>query len=32
MKYKEEVQVLTTVNEFLRFHRNPSNRHYAKLP
>ena len=25
MKYKEEIQVITTVNEFLRFH----NQHYA---
>ena len=25
MKYKEEIQVITTVNEFLRFHTNPSN-------
>ena len=29
MKYKEEIQVITTVNEFLRFHTNPSNQHYA---
>ena len=29
MKYKEEIQVKTTVNEFLRFHTNPSNHHYA---
>ena len=29
MKYKEEVQVTTTVNEFLRFNTNPSNQHYA---
>ena len=29
MKYKEEIQVITTVKEFLRFHTNPSNRHYA---
>ena len=29
MKYKEEIQVMTTVNEFLRFHTNPSNQHYA---
>ena len=29
MKYKEEFQVITTVNEFLRFHTNPSNQHYA---
>ena len=25
MKYKEEIQVITTINEFLRFH----NQHYA---
>ena len=24
-----EIQVITTVNEFLRFHTNPSNQHYA---
>ena len=29
MKYKEEIQVTKTENEFLRFHTNPSNRHYA---
>ena len=29
MKYKGEIQVITTVNEFLRFHTNPSNQHYA---
>ena len=29
MKYKEEIQVMTTVNEFLRFHTNPSNQQYA---
>jgi len=29
MKYKEEIRVITTVKEFLRFHTNPSNRHYA---
>ena len=29
MKYKEEIQVIKTVNEFLRFHTNPSNRHHA---
>ena len=29
MKYKEEIQVIKTVNEFLRFHTNPSNQHYA---
>ena len=29
MKYKEEIQVITTVNEFLRFHTNPSNQHNA---
>ena len=29
MKYKEEIQVITTVNEFLRFHTNPSNQHHA---
>ena len=23
MKYKEEIQVITTVNEFLRFYTNP---------
>ena len=28
-KSKEEIQVITTVNEFLRFHTNPSNQHYA---
>ena len=28
-KYKEEIQVITTINEFLRFHSNPSNQHYA---
>ena len=29
MKYKEEIQVIATVNEFWRFHTNPSNQHYA---
>ena len=29
MKYKEEIQVITTVNEFLRFHTNRSNQHNA---
>ena len=29
MKYKEEIQVITTINEFLRFHSNPSNQDYA---
>ena len=29
MKYKEEIQVITTVNEFLKFHTNPSNQHHA---
>ena len=29
MKYKVEIQVITTVNEFLRFHTNSSNQHYA---
>ena len=29
MKYKEEIQVITTVNEFLRFHTNLSNQHYV---
>ena len=29
MKYKEEIQVITTINEFLKFHTNPSNQHYA---
>ena len=29
MKYKEEIQVIKTVNEFLRFHTNPSKQHYA---
>ena len=29
MKYKEENQVITTVNEFLIFHTNPSNQHDA---
>ena len=29
MKYKEEIQFITTLNEFLRFHSNPSNQHYA---
>ena len=29
MKYKEEIEVIMTVNEFLRFHTNPSNQHYA---
>ena len=29
IKYKEEIQVITTVNEFLRFRTNLSNQHYA---
>ena len=29
MKYKEQIQAATTVNEFLRFHRNPFNQNYA---
>ena len=29
MKYKEEIQVIMTVNKFLRFHTNPPNQHYA---
>ena len=29
MKYKEEIQVITTVNKFLRFHTNPPNQHYT---
>ena len=29
MKCKEEIQVITTVNNFLRFHTNPSNQYYA---
>ena len=29
MTYKEEIQVITTVNEFLRFHTNLSNQHHA---
>ena len=29
MKYKEGIQAIATVNEFLRFHTNSSNRHYA---
>ena len=29
MNYKEEIQVITTINKFLRFHTNPSNQHYA---
>ena len=29
MKYKEEILVIRTVNEFLRFHTNRSNQHYA---
>ena len=32
MKYKEEIQVIMTINGFLRFHVNPSNQHYAILP
>ena len=28
VKYKEEIQVITTVNKFLRFQTNPSNQHY----
>ena len=28
MKCKEEIQVITTVNNFLRFHTNPSNQYY----
>ena len=29
MKYKGKIQVITTVNEFLKFHTNPSNQHFA---
>ena len=29
IKYKEEIQAITTVNEFLRSYTNPSNQHYA---
>ena len=29
MNYKKEIQVIMTINEFLRFHTNPSNQHYA---
>ena len=29
IKYKEEIQVIKIVNEFLRCHTNPSNQHYA---
>ena len=29
MNYKEEIQVITTINKFLRFHTNPSNQHYV---
>ena len=29
MKEKEQIQATTTVNEFLRFHTNPSNQNYA---
>ena len=29
MKCKEEIHVITTVNNFLRFHTNPSNQYYA---
>ena len=29
MKYKEEIQVIMTVNEYSRFHTNPSNQHYV---
>ena len=29
MKYKEEIQVITTVNEFSIFHTNLSNQHDA---
>ena len=29
MKYKKEIQVIRTVNKFLRFHTNPSNQYYA---
>ena len=29
MKYKEEIQVITTVKEFLRFHTNTFNQHYV---
>ena len=29
MKYKEEIRVISTENEFLMFHTNPSNQHYA---
>ena len=29
VKYKEEIQVITTANEFLRFHTNASYQHHA---
>ena len=29
IEYKEEIQVITTLNEFLRFHTNPSSQQYA---
>ena len=29
MKYKEKIQFITALNEFLRFQTNPSNQHYA---
>ena len=29
MTYEEEIQIITTVKEFLRLHTNPSNQHYA---
>ena len=29
MNYKEEIRVITTENEFLIFHTNPSDQHYA---
>ena len=29
MKYKEEIQVITTANEFLRFHTNASYQRHA---
>ena len=31
MKYKEENQVITTINEFLRFVTNPSNQHIMQI-
>ena len=29
VKYEEEIQVVTTVNELSRFHTDPSNQHYV---